>query len=338
MSHTLYRISLRPLTAFATPLRGDTLFGQCAWFLRQARGESFLRDCLVGYREGHPFLVLSDAFPQGYLPRPCVPLHLLGFDLSRQEMRKQIKGRRWLPVSALHQPMVQWHHHLCHSAELAAALQRPGQCDADPVWTQLWLESPRTHNSLNRMSNTTGKGEGFAPYDRNLRWYHPGLVLDIYAVIDARLSAADLHLLLESMGQFGYGKEASSGLGKFEVVGCDPWLAPAQPTANTWLTLAPCAPQQGDWRVQDCYYEVHVRFGRHGVQAAQSVQTPWKNPVMMADSAAILTPARYTAETYFVGQGIDGISLKLPDTVHQGYSPVVPVILEDAGLLKEGCA
>ena len=37
-----YRLTLRPLTAFGTPLAGDTLFGQLCWALRHRLGNAAL--------------------------------------------------------------------------------------------------------------------------------------------------------------------------------------------------------------------------------------------------------------------------------------------------------
>ena len=67
-----------------------------------------------------------------------------------------------------------------------------------------------------------------------------------------------------------------------------------------------------------------MRFGRHG---GHQTGSPYKNPLLLADSAALLTPATPPAGQLFCGQGLDGLSLSLAATVHQGYAPVLPVHL-----------
>ena len=47
----------------------------------------------------------------------------------------------------------------------------------------------------------------------------------------------------DDIGDFGFGKDASIGLGKFEIEDFQTNPLPAQDNANACLTLAPCAPQ-----------------------------------------------------------------------------------------------
>ena len=89
-----YRLRLKPGTAFGSPVKGDTLFGQFCWALRNRYGETRLVDVLQGYVQEEPFAVISDAFPAGYLPFPTLPTDR--FDLPATADRKQLKSRRWL--------------------------------------------------------------------------------------------------------------------------------------------------------------------------------------------------------------------------------------------------
>ena len=82
MTSTLLKLTLQPQSPFITPLASDTLFGQLCWAIRHRFGEAKLTQLLDGYTESQPFVVLSTALPRGYLPRPTVPLHLLGSDLT----------------------------------------------------------------------------------------------------------------------------------------------------------------------------------------------------------------------------------------------------------------
>lgn len=318
MSHRLYRIRLQPQTAFATRLRGDTLFGQCCWTLRHLLGEAALSELLHGYTQSQPFLVLSDAFPAGYLPRPEIPLSMLGYDLSNPEQRKSTKAKRWIKQEASAQPLAQWHQY--SRSDLEISMQVGG--------TQAEQQQPlirhqvRSHNSLNRLTGTTGTGEGFAPYQSELIWYHPKLRLELYACVDERLIQDQLMNVLKYIGLQGYGKNASAGLGKFDLVGLDEHLWSVPEPVDAWLTLAPCAPQGASWQAEHCFYRPHVRFGRHG---GHHTGSPYKNPLLLADRAAILTPSQPPAGQLFCGQGLGNLSLSLTATVHQGYAPVLPV-------------
>lgn len=311
-----FRAIIQPQTAFITPLYGDTLFGQCCWVLRHQHGETALQQWLDGYTSGKPFMVVSSAFIEGYISRPTMPLGLMGFDTTSND-RKAVKGKIHLPLDVLQQPIASWHTQAISQAELENKLGIEN----------IKLEQGRTHNSINRMTGTTGSEGGFAPYDRQLTWYHPSLKLAIYVVLDeTRISPEQVKQALIAVGQQGFGKEASSGLGKFDVAEFSEWTTPAAQNATAWYTLAPCAPQGLEWQADHCYYQSFVRFGRHGDVAVHTGK-PFKNPALLAQAGAILSSATSISDALFTGQGLGGVSKAIENTVQQGYAPVLPVAL-----------
>lgn len=68
-----YKAAITPKSAFGTPLKGDTLFGQLCWAIHNRFGNARLIELLVDYTKGKPFVVTSDALPAGYFPRPVLP-------------------------------------------------------------------------------------------------------------------------------------------------------------------------------------------------------------------------------------------------------------------------
>lgn len=325
---TLLKFTLTPQTAFATPLKGDTLFGQLCWAARHILGEVRLKDLLQGYTDGKPYLVISDAFPAGLLPMPKLPRNYWQMTASELDpfARKKLKKRIWLPVSALDNPLSIWMDKAVGASLLANNDSRNREQARSYMVGQ---SSP--HNTINRATNTTGTGE-FAPYTVEQTWYQAGQRLEVHALLDeTRLTASELESLLHFVGASGFGRDASTGLGKFTLDGCNEgWNLPEIKHANAWLTLAPCAPQGLDWDSTRCYYKPFARFGRHGDVAAISGQ-PYKTPLLLADTAAILTPSHPGAgERFFTGQGLGGdgsLSNALPQTVHQGYAPVIGICL-----------
>ncbi len=311
-----FRAIIQPQTAFITPLYGDTLFGQCCWALRHQHSETTLQQWLDGYTSGKPFMVLSSAFVDGYISRPTMPLGLMGFDTTEAD-RKAVKGKEHLPLDVLQIPLSGWHSQAINDADLEKKLNI----------SNIKLEQDRTHNSINRQTGTTGSEGGFAPYDRQLTWYHPNLKLAIYIVLDeTRISAEQAKHALHHVGQQGFGKEASSGLGKFDVTDFSEWAPSASQSANAWYTLAPCAPQGLEWQPEHCYYQPFVRFGRHGGTAVHTGK-PFKNPALLAQAGAILSPATSMGDALFIGQGLGNVSKAIESTVQQGYAPVLPVAL-----------
>ena len=312
--------TLIPKTAFATPLAGDTLFGQCCWAIRHLLGIEQLTALLAGYTENKPFMIISDAMPTGFLPRPTLPTERLGFDTRDTKQRKEQKGKKWFPESVLTKPLNKWAEVALSETEMLATLNLTGQ--------YLKTEA-QDHNSLNRKTGTTGTGEGFAPFQRQTFWYHPNITLTLIIELDTdRLSSADLLKALSWIGLHGYGKEASCGLGKFEIALTNSSAPKTIDQSNAWLTLAPCVPQGLSWHSERCYYQILTRFGRHGDLAVHQSGGVFKNPVLMAATGAVLTPKETDISQDFTGNGITGVSKTITTTVHQGYAPVYPVRLE----------
>jgi CRISPR-associated protein Csm4 len=307
---TTLKFTIRPLSAFATPLAGDTLFGQLSWAVRERFGEGRLRELLDGYVAGRPFLVVSDGFPSGLLPRPTAPDFALGLTAADPARRKQARTFRWLPSDRAGQPITRWMDTLT-----ASESTRP-----------LVL----TQNTINRYTGTTGEGQ-FAPRQVDRSFFGAEARIDLYAVVDERLSADALRQLLADVGSHGYGRDATTGLGKFEVEQAVETSRPQQATHH-WLTLAPCQPNADELVADGCYYAPLTRFGRHGNIAAVTAQ-PFKRPLLMIATGALLQsrePARWSFHGCGLGGSGNPVSDVIPDTVHQGYAPVLPLLLGPA--------
>jgi CRISPR-associated protein Csm4 len=309
-----YRATLAPLSAFGTPLKGDTLFGQLCWALRYRHGETELTHWLEGYSAGRPFAVVSDAFPAGHLPRPQLPGHwfkpVVGGD------RKAVKKRIWLPIDRFTEPVADWLTHCRSASDLPAA--------------HLW-KVPHPHNAIDRRTGTTGKD--FAPYTMPREWYASKVAsLDVYLLIDdSRITPETIQQALCDIGELGFGRDAGIGLGRFRIASFAPFDLPAQTNANAWMTLAPCAPQGLPWQAERCFYTVFTRFGRHGPMGAL-LGRPFKTPLLLAQTAAVLTPVSFQPAP-FTGRGLGGdgsLSKAIANTVHQAYTPVVALRLPDA--------
>jgi CRISPR-associated protein Csm4 len=326
-----WRYTLRPLSAFATPLMGDTLFGQICWTIRHCYGESRLKELLFSYTAGTPFCVVSNGFPFGYLPRPHLPL----FSMSPSERvgagtRKQSKRKQWMPILEYHQPVTEWLAFCKGSDELRKADNN------ESVWQK---HEGRMQNSINRLTGTTGEG-GFAPYAVEQHWYHPNALLHLYVQIDtACFSISELEATMARIGSAGYGKDASTGRGQFSIQEQVQIELPQQDGSNGWMVLAPCAPQQLGFNPEKSYWQPFTRFGRHGSIAAIGGQ-PFKNPVLLAGAGSVFTPAEYS-QNKFIGQGLGGngeLSKTIWGTVHQGYAPVVGLNLHAANKrIAESC-
>lgn len=324
MTLALYRARLQLHTALGTPLAGDTLFGQCCWAAREQWGETELQRLLDGYTDGHPWLVVSDGLPEGYLPKPTLPQSFEPAAGPATEpidaaTRKANKAKRWIPLAAAGKPL--------------KSMLKAARSDKEAYANRAPIESVQPHNTLNRLTGTTGTDE-FAPYTQHQTFFASNQPIDLYLVLDeSRLPVEKLRTLLETIGMHGHGRDASSGLGKFGVDSISPHrfdtAASTKQTSSFW-TLAPCAPQGLGFDVNNSFWRVITRFGRHGNRHALAAN-PFKNPVLLAATGAIFT-ADKSADTLFIGQGLGSngqLSISEPATVQQGYAPVVNIHMDD---------
>ena len=288
------------------------MFGQLCWAVCHRFGEERLRALLEDYNDGRPFVVCSDAFPSGYVPRPV--LHLYH---RVDEDRKRLKKRQWLPLEAVGEPVARWLEHCVGDAELKDSRGMP-----------VSQRHPQPHNTIHRGLGTTFGAE-FAPYAQEQLWFRPGLQLDLWLLFDpARIEHKDLENCVADIGRTGYGRDASIGLGKFEVASSEESVLPHQVGADACFTLAPCAPQGQGLDPARSFYAPFTRFGRHGDWAVLGGR-PFKNPVLLADTGALLvTPT--LPDPPLVGQGLGGhgeLSKAIDATVHQGFAPCIFVRL-----------
>ena len=312
-----FKINLSVESYFATPLHGDTLFGQLCWAILRNFGEERLQELLSSYAS-KPFAVVSDAFPAGYLPRPHVPQELLAIGELDPVERKALKKKQWIPLEVAAAPINQWITQAKTDNEL---LEQSDNKQAGGLWTA----HQQMHNSINRMTGTTGEA-GFAPYGVQTWWAADGLDWELYVSLDEQqLTQQELQQLVIQLGELGYGKDASIGAGKFRVNSIEPANLPHHSEANAVLTLAATAPQGLPLKPHGCFYQPFTRYGRHGDWAV--LVNPFKTPVLLARAGAILMPQQLTDEQH-IGQALGGngeLSRTIAGTVHQGYAPVLRV-------------
>lgn len=325
---SFFRVVLQPKTAFASLPNGELIFGQLCWAIRHQYGKTFLQKLLSGYTTGNPFLVVSDFFPEGYIIRPTLPSYY-GGNIDIKD-RKKIKKQIYLPTEKITLPVSEW----------SVGAVTPNDLYKDQVFMGQPFKKTevRTHNSIDRLTGTTGTTEAFAPFTNGLTWYHPNARFVIYVVANhEEITQQFIQDLFMFVGLHGVGRDASIGLGKFEVKHVEPYCFPEVKNGNAYVTLGSCAPYGHLFESSQSFYQVMTHFGRHGDFAA-SMKNPFKKPILLAKTAGLFTPqaGQYDPKQTFIGHGLGGeenpISWAISDAVHQGYAPVIPVHLPEIKL------
>lgn len=313
----LFRIEINITGPIGTVMKGDTLFGQFVWQL--ARDESLagpIQSLLANY-SSEPFAIFSSAFVSNKneiaLPIPALPSFLL-FETKDANQRKQTKKKHWLVYNFANTLQVNQKQCFTDKELIEKWLGK------DSKYNSLFTEVERVHNTINRLSGTTGEGR-FAPFRRSSHWLVPNLSMTIIAGIqESKLSEQALVTALERIGQFGFGRNASVGMGQFSIEKCEP-LEIVQPSkVNAGYALSPFMPVDET----PTYSKPFTRFGRHGDELATSA-APFKEPVLLMDEGAVVSYQENVPQ--FIGRGMNELS-HYKETVMQGYSLLLPFFLE----------
>ncbi|GHS86291.1 CRISPR-associated protein, Csm4 family [Campylobacterota bacterium] len=292
----LLKTTITPRSNFATPLKGDTLFGQLCWAVVFAFGEERLKKLLATYTQ-KPFLVVSDAFQKGFLPKPTLPLSFFNAcDPNGEVDKKEERKKKWIALNDLQNGAL-------HKAE------NPEKFESEKPHSIM-------HNSIDRRTFKTGE-DGFAPYATTE--FLPS-EKEIYCLIDSdQLNANELNAVFASFRDSGFGKDTTIGKGRFEFLQFQE--ASFGGYKNAVMALSPFSPQHIDCK--KIYYDPFTRFGKKG--ASRAHQNPFKKPLLLADTGAVICFDQ-PYEKPFIGQAITGHSSH-NDIVHQGYAIALPITL-----------
>ncbi|SFM60401.1 type III-A CRISPR-associated RAMP protein Csm4 [Thermodesulforhabdus norvegica] len=329
----LCEVVIEPVSAFGTPLKGDTLFGHFCW---QAEMNSNLlngglKTWLKVY-DSKPFIVFSSAFPvlrenkrtvKYFFPTPACPLHFYNISNSEKDKNcfdmvsslKELKKKKWIAVSS---------ERLVLEVDLNRRLSDRDVVRELGLGDGLWKRISQPHNSINRLSFTTS-GRNFAPYTQENTWFAPGLELVIFVLyMEDALDVEKISKAMKNIGRLGFGRDASTGLGRFRVKDYREIPLPNIQGYKFLYTLSPFVPLPG--RNEQIWFQPFIRFGRHGNYLAVS-DHPFKNPVIMADEGAVIECSDGWTKPY-VGRALRGLSKIQPEAVGQGYTMVIPCELK----------
>ena len=283
-----YEITIKPLSGFGTPLKGDTIFGHVCWqaaYNDRLFGSSI--ETLLADYAANPFLIISSAYPISYegtksiymLKRPDLPLDNL-FDFSGMEKksiigeRKKLKAKKWMPVKESQSIVSFKDIKYINDKELFEMFRDSVTADLQKDARKKGVKSfmadySQPHNAINRLTGTTGEGR-FAPFVVDQKVYFPQTELSIFVGINDRITVKQVENALNKIGECGFGKDASTGLGRFEVCGSDKidLQSLGSPEHNACYTLSPCVPEKDVFLRS--FFSPFTRFGRHGDILAKS--------------------------------------------------------------------
>ena len=288
-----YRIRLRLQGPLATPIHSGALFGHLCWAKRLHEGETALIEWLAALPESP--LLLSDALPHDQLPRPLLlpgerPESVTSESrrdfLHRLQQDKQLRKTAFIPVADFLELRTGLSEagllaRLRSAAERQTAKQPPLRRRFRP----LSLTVRQAHNTIDRLTGTTPETGGLYFMDEEWR-RDTATELDVYAA--GEISSEALQSLLSTVGEFGFGRDASLGRGRFTAT-----VDPANPRLFDYdgnrilslshgvLTANMAAP----------LYKLHTHYGKLGGLYAGGERSPFKYPLLLTRPGATFSPA-----------------------------------------------
>ena len=341
----LYEIIIKPMSGFGTPLKGDTIFGHFCW--QAAYDVSLLKgglDKWIACYGERPFAVFSSAWPKLWdngkffyaFKRPDLPLSFL-FPPSSNDRKKifeelrENKKKKWLKVNkelSLTPDSVKYlsDKDLINASKKQVTAET-GKTMRGKRHQKFYADFIQQHNIINRLTMTTGEGM-FVPFTETAFFYYPETELAVFVLLDEE--ATDIERIcaaIENIGKFGFGRDASTGCGRYELGEYDEIVLSSAGSPNACYALAPTVPEKGVF--SNHYFTPFVRFGKHGDALATS-ETPFKNPVLMADEGAVFIPkSNDVFQKPYIGRAVLNTSkIREHTVVHQGYAPYLPFRLE----------
>ena len=278
-----YTVKIRLESPIITQFQSDTLFGHICWAIRYLWGAERLTVFLSKYKVKPPPLLISNGFPEGFLPKPILPpvrqadsQPILSDDrILDSHTIKSIKKANLVPISvfkALQDSKIS-------PQGLFAAMYRDYNAIMDVEKKR--VNASVRHNTVNRIKNRVEEGL----FDQNEFFCREDFNLFSVYVRTSLFSEDNLQEVFEFMGDNGFGKDKNTGKGHFKVekvgVGID---LPTWENPNAFMTLSSYIPAEGEETTR-AYYRVLQKHGKLGGMYAQG--NPFKKPLLMLKAGSV---------------------------------------------------
>lgn len=279
-----YRLIIKPLSPFQTPLHSDTLFGHISWALRYLKGEDELLKFLKTFNDDNAPIILSAGFPKDYLPMPILrPLSIEEEDTLQKQYKtrldftremKTLKKVSYIQISAIETLKNDLSYYNLYTKHLLGEilLENPKISKTDEVW----------HNAKNRLTDRVIEGKLFAKQDT---FYGEDAEFNIY-IEDTYFERKILCEIFDFISRSGYGADKSVGRGAFEYNLLGEWDFPEAENPNAFMNLSHYHPKEADFK--EGFYDTTTKFGKLGGHWASGIDGgPYKMPLLMINPGSV---------------------------------------------------
>lgn len=336
----LYKLTLEIKSPVITPFQADTIFGHFSWALKYLKGEDRLMEFLKGFKANSTPLLVSDGFPQGFLPKPILrppgmkETEELIVEYFGKDMKSKVRG--FTALKKLKKPpFISWDIFRESKENLSylRLYEKVFDCSYCPLWfkkrpcklniltcpvlnseSQERCEIPKfesselvAHNTISRITGRVIEPGGF--FGEIETYYSPDTKFEIY-IRSEDFSADELQEIFQFIAQSGYGKDKSTGKGQLELKELIEFSFDEPKNSNAFISLSSFVPEKDD--PTNGYYELLTKYGKLGGDYAKSGfdsrgLNPFKKPLIMLKSGS----------TFFTTNGEKEFYGRLLENVHQ---------------------
>lgn len=319
----LYRYRITPLSAFATPLRSDTLYGHLLWAAALLKGAAQVQVLIEAFAGRTPPFVLSSALPAGQLPVPVMP----GIPRYRFKSEFGDRGNLFdlLQKYKAHRKNACWPLKLWERgggkisaetlfsnwlAEESAAGPNNSGIDSQPAIATEY----QPHVAIDRRSGSVMNQGGL--FFSKATWYRPGTELDLYVRTADPDTFESLFRYVEAVG---FGADRTTGKGQFRFIR-DTRFEPAifEIQGDHRLSLSVCT--AADLGLFRGYWGPMIKHGRTWNGFGE--KNPFKKPFFSFVEGSLFSRM---PEGGYLLRGIHSN----PAVVQVGWPLTIPVTLEE---------
>jgi CRISPR-associated protein Csm4 len=326
-----YTIVITFSSSLGSRLQSDTLFGHLCWATRYLKGKDILEKFLKLYKEAtDPPLLVSNGFPQCYLPKPIIP------PATQEEIQAAIgKDDR---VGASHkiasikrldivprQILEQFQHTPLTPSLLFSTMYK----SYDSIIRTEKEEMTVTvqHNTIDREKGSVRQGGLYAQEET---FFGPSSAsFELYLKTNY-FSKEELMTIFRYISTEGFGRDSSTGKGHFKFDIAEGIDFPEAEKPNAFMTLSSYVPTAND-PVKGHYGIVH-KYGKLGGLYSKGTPdvygNPFKVPLIMFSAGSTFHDPKYRKGKVYGGM-VDNVHQK-PEIRHYAYA--FPV-----GINIEGC-
>lgn len=312
---SLYKIAIKPVTSFCSPLQSDTFFGAFCWSYLYRYGEKALNELLHHYKTGSPDIIFSNAFPRGRLP---MPIGAGGFKEKKEILStKQERYKKYI--------INKKKEHL-----KTITLDEFNQVinGVEPSFSGSIITEEKTvswRNMVSREAYTVESigGEG-SLFEVEETYSRGGYDIYIYSTLERNV----LECTLKEMFQTGIGAQRSVGKGAFKITEelkiADDFVIPEKP--NGFVALSNFVPQKQE--PTEGYYRMLLKYPKVSY-ISDEVDSPFKKPLLFMEAGSVFYDQPVKP---FYGSCIERVALKggnISDEIVIGaYTVAIPCCMD----------